>query len=557
MEAENRSGKKQRKKNQTPEATFRLELERCSKRKDLHGAIALYESAVLEQKIRLNLYLYNSLLFLCSNVVSDLELKELAVKFGFRVFDQLNGDDVEPNEATLTSVARLAAAKGDGDLAFSLVKKIKKLGLVPKLRSYDPALLYFCENMQAENAFEVEEHMKLVGVSLEEQEIRALLNVSSGAGKGDRVYHYLHKLRKSVRCVNLETVNAIDDWFKGKAATEVQGMDMDETEIKDAVLKNGGGCHGRGWIGKGSWNVARTEINTDAVCKTCGGKLVCVDIDNMETEKFAQSLASLAIQRESKANFRQFMEWLDHHDDYDAIVDGANIGLYQQNFKDGSFSIPQLEAVVKELYIEKHKKRPLVILHTKRLRAFMGTPSDRKLLEDWQSQGLLYASPHGSNDDWYLLYAAVKLKCLVVSNDELRDHIFELLGRSFITQWKERHQVRYTFAKGSPMLQMPPHYSTVIQESEKGTWHVPIAGEESNGQISSWLCVTRPGTMEAPLSETDNSKTSPSVDSYSGTLTACSNHISQSNGSVPFNGTSLVGTKRKQRSPSSQPQPLD
>lgn len=44
----------------------------------------------------------------------------------------------------------------------------------------------------------------------------------------------------------------------------------------------------------------------------------------------------------------------------------------------------------------------------------------------------------------YWLYAAVKLKCLLVTNDEMRDHIFELLGSSFFLKWKERHQVRYS-----------------------------------------------------------------------------------------------------------------
>ena len=41
----------------------------------------------------------------------------------------------------------------------------------------------------------------------------------------------------------------------------------------------------------------------------------------------------------------------------------------------------------------------------------------------------------------YWLYAAVKLGCLLVTNDEMRDHIFELLGSSFFLKWKERHQV--------------------------------------------------------------------------------------------------------------------
>lgn len=35
-------------------------------------------------------------------------------------------------------------------------------------------------------------------------------------------------------------------------------------------------------------------------------------------------------------------EWIDNHADYEAIIDGANIGLYQQNFADGGFSISQV-----------------------------------------------------------------------------------------------------------------------------------------------------------------------------------------------------------------------
>lgn len=41
----------------------------------------------------------------------------------------------------------------------------------------------------------------------------------------------------------------------------------------------------------------------------------------------------------------------------------------------------------------------------------------------------------------YWLYAAVTCKCLLVTNDEMRDHLFQLLGTSFFPRWKEKHQV--------------------------------------------------------------------------------------------------------------------
>ncbi|KAF3614397.1 putative protein SPA1-RELATED 3-like isoform X1 [Capsicum annuum] len=38
-------------------------------------------------------------------------------------------------------------------------------------------------------------------------------------------------------------------------------------------------------------------------------------------------------------------------------------------------------------------------------------------------------------------YAAIKFRCLLLTNDEMRDHLFQLLGNDFFPKWKERHQV--------------------------------------------------------------------------------------------------------------------
>ncbi|KAF3602532.1 hypothetical protein F2Q69_00033674 [Brassica cretica] len=51
--------------------------------------------------------------------------------------------------------------------------------------------------------------------------------------------------------------------------------------------------------------------------------------------------------------------------------------------------------------------------------------------------------------------------------------------------------VRYTFVKGSLKLEMPPPFSVVIQESEKGSWHVPITCKDGEESLRNWICVTR------------------------------------------------------------------
>ncbi|OMO72880.1 Ribonuclease Zc3h12a-like protein [Corchorus capsularis] len=428
--------------------------------------------------------------------------------------------NIYPNEASITSIARLAAAKGDGDYAFEMVKTSGDYQVLPRLRTYEPALFCFCQKLEAQKAYEVEEDINKVGLSFEEPQIAALLKLSAETGRGDRVYEYLQKLRRSVRCVS---------------------------SVKEAVLRNGGGWHGLGWIGEGTWMVRKGNVEPNGRCCCCGEQLGRVDIDDAETERFARSVAGLAMEREVKTNFREFQDWLEECADYEAIVDGANIGLYQQNFAEGGFSVLQLDAVIKEMYNKSGNKWPLVILHNKRVRALLENPSCRKMVEEWRNNGVLYATPHGSNDDWYWLYAAVKLRCLLVTNDEMWDHIFELLGSNFFLKWKERHQVRYTFLKGTLKLQMPPAYSVVIQESEKGSWHVPIVCDGSEESARIWLCITRQSCENGnspcgkpEMSNTVDSEILPSDNK---------NHASpasfrKSDGKIP----SVTG-KRKERSP--------
>ncbi|XP_060173730.1 proteinaceous RNase P 2-like isoform X2 [Lycium barbarum] len=535
---------KKKKKNPTPEVQFRLNLDNCSKTKDLSTAISLYESFLSTIKFSNNHF--NSFLYICSNAVSNPQTKNTAIEFGFRVYEHMGTCNISPNEATVTAVARLAAAIDDGDKAFELAKGVGNCG---KLRTYGPALFCFVKMGGADKAYQVEEHMRSIGLQLDEPELVGLLKVSVEKEREEKVYQYLHKLRMSIRSVSESAAEIIQSWFGGEVATKVGLSNWDMVQVKEAILQNGGGWHGLGWLGKGKWLVQRSQIAPDGRCLTCGQQLVCVDIDRAETERFAESVASLAMEREVHSNFKEFQDWLEKHSDYEAVVDAANVGLFQQNFAEGGFSIPQLVAVVKELH-SRSSKWPLVILHNKRVRALFEDAGYRELLEEWINEKILYGTPFGSNDDWYWLYAAVKRKCLLVTNDEMRDHIFELLGSSFFARWKERHQVKYTLVKGEIKLLMPPTYSVVIQESENGSWHVPLAGEAVEESSRTWLCITRQASCES------NNKQHASVEASQVSELPHSDQIADSCRSDSFtslnglNRCSGLAGKRKERSPS-------
>ncbi|XP_041028205.1 proteinaceous RNase P 1, chloroplastic/mitochondrial-like [Juglans microcarpa x Juglans regia] len=477
----NKSKKKAR--YDSPEGVLRKKLDMCSKRGEMVEALQLYNEA-RQSGVQLSQHHYNVLLYLCSSSDGGLGLDR-----GFEIFRQMLMDKVVPNEATFTSVARICAAMEDPEMAFDLVQQMKGFGIAPKLRSYGPALFGFCEKGMADRAYEVDADMGASGLVAEEPELSAILKVSANAKRADKVYEMMHRLRGTVRQVSELTAEIIENWFKCEEAAKVGEETWDVSKVREGIVKGGGGWHGQGWLGSGDWRVTRTHMDETGICHSCDEKLVCIDIDPKETENFAVSLTNLACQREVRANFVRFQEWLQQRAPFDAVVDGANVSMNQHNF-----SFFQLNSIVKKLrQMSPSKRLPLIILHKNRVTGGPAQhPNNKKLIEIWKKSGALYVTPPGSNDDWYWLYAAVTCKCLLVTNDEMRDHLFQLLGTSFFPRWKEKHQVRLSFSSEcGPTLHMPPPYSNVLQESERGSWHVPTITGDDVESPRQWLCAIR------------------------------------------------------------------
>ncbi|KAL3724541.1 hypothetical protein ACJRO7_029678 [Eucalyptus globulus] len=497
---------KKKERMELPESLLKFKLDMCSRHGKLVEALQLYDEA-RENGVPLSHYHYNVMLYLCSSAGSgslgqggsenDENLKELGMRRGFEIFQQMAIDNVAPNEATFTNAARLATAREDPEMAFDLVKKMKNFGIPPRLRSYGPALFGFCRKGNADKAYEVDEHMVDCGVLAEESELSALLKVSMDAKKADKVYELLHRIRATVRQVSESSAQIVEDWFKSDFAASVGVESWDINKIKEGVVKGGGGWHGQGWLGSGNWRIRRTQMDKKGVCQSCGEKLVCIDIDPKETENFASSLTKLACEKEAKAGFTKFQAWLQKHGPFDAVVDGANAGLVNQK----RFNFFQVNFIMNKLREMSPSKRfPLLILHKRRVHGKPDKdPRNQKLLETWENSGALYPTPLGSDDDWYWLYAAVHWNCLLVTNDEMRDHLFQLLGSSFFPRWKEKHQVRISVSKRGIQLHMPPPYSIVIQESENGNWHVPTVTGDDLETPRQWLCATRSKNVSNPL----------------------------------------------------------
>ncbi|KAL8136987.1 hypothetical protein V2J09_002988 [Rumex salicifolius] len=352
-------------------------------------------------------------------LVSEPE-KKYALERGIEVYERMCSENIPMTEAALTSVARMAMAMGDGDKAFDMVKQMKAMEISPKLRSYGPALSLFCSKGLAEKAFEVEKHMLENGVQPEEPELEALLRLCIDVNEPEKIYYLLHKLRTTVRSVSPASADLIKKWFESKEASVVGKRKWDAKNVVEIMESVGGGWHGQGWLGSGRWTVSHTIIKGDGSCQCCGEKLALIDLDPEETEKFAESVAAIALKREKNSNFQKFQ--------IKAVVNG-----------------------IRQMLVS--RKWPLVVLHNRRITGpRMDEPINRRIIERWKNADALYATPTGSNDDWW---------------------------------------VRFSFSEVGPVFHMPPPCSVVIQESERGHWHIPIVSKHQSEEERAWLCIRR------------------------------------------------------------------
>jgi hypothetical protein len=154
----------------------------------------------------------------------------------------------------------------------------------------------------------------------------------------------------------------------------------------------------------------------------------------------------------------------------------------------GVMSYRQVEQLV-AYYRDTLKKKVLIMLHIRRTEEELVPMKDRALVQSWKDSKHLYCCYPGNNDDWYWLYAAIFFgaRTLVVTNDEMRDHHFQMLHLRSFVRWKERHQVRYElsgYQRKDITVYEPTKYSIRSQRIGRN-WYFPNA----DGNAKEWLCI--------------------------------------------------------------------
>ncbi|EFN56261.1 hypothetical protein CHLNCDRAFT_145111 [Chlorella variabilis] len=371
-----------------------------------------------------------------------------------QLFEEMrqSGGRLALNEMCYTAQARLAAADGDADRAFAVAQasraapspplppEMVAAGVAPKLRSFTPALIAYAEAGECAKAFEVDAAIAAHQLDLGEPEFGRLVQAAAAGASWAAALGVLRRIGAELTTLQPASLARVAALFASPTAARAF----------------------EGVPGGGRWEVGPAAVDGAGRCSRCGGRLAALDLSGEELRQFAQGIAAIAERQERRPNdFKQFKCWLEEHGPFGAVVDGANVALYGQNFDSGGFNFGQIRAVCDHLASRHPDLKPLLLLNVGRTKAAQArAPAAQALMRELGEAKSFYVTPAGSNDDWYWIYAAVTAgeRGLLVSNDEMRDHIFQ--------------------------LDYPAPYTTCAQELECGSWVFP-------GADGSWLCARR------------------------------------------------------------------
>ncbi|KAL6783820.1 PRORP1 [Auxenochlorella protothecoides x Auxenochlorella symbiontica] len=483
-------GRRKKQRIETPLTLMRQALVQATRQNSWADAWQAYQSAK-KQDIKLTADVYNSLLFMCSGGEEwealcargqeagetgphngdGVPSCETRLEVGQSLFSEMEALFGTPSEMCFTALARLAAMAGDGKRALALGEELVSQGVPPKLRNFTPALHAFAAHRQASEALGLFTRLQALSLSLTEDDYRLIIRAACGSPLWASMQDVFLAMGEELTVLQPGTLEVVEAYFEALSS---------QAE------------------GPGPFTISRQTVRADGQDDSGGEPIQAVKLSSAERDTFIKGIANLARRSQREPNkFEQFDAWLEERGSPEIIIDAANVGFYGQNAGAGMFCFPQMKTMVEHLGTVFPGKKPLVVLSAGRAQRIQKLdPALRTFFAKLEEQGSFFVTPFGSNDDWYWMYAAVRAGevGVLVSNDEMRDHTFQLLAPRYFEKWKQRHQVRYQIYNTLVTLQLPAPYTACIQHLPDGAWVFPLS-------VTRWLraqpaCVGPPtGTL--------------------------------------------------------------
>ncbi|KAI9912044.1 hypothetical protein PsorP6_009519 [Peronosclerospora sorghi] len=458
---------------QTPaqklEYQYRVKVETCAQENDAARALEVYEQ-MKNESVRVTPYSYNIIINLCSKAEDPATFQVGACKV-FEEMKQARAGDVQTKnramkaeESIYSAMIKLCSNAKNFEACDVLVREMEEEKVAPKLRTFAPLLEAYSEAGNLQKCIWVHEKLMLHELELTENEYVALLRVCVKTGNAERFDAFLDRFIDDVWQPSLTMWNVLKDWFNSEAA-QVDGC---------------------------KWRITEGTVSKEGVCSVTSNQLQSLELSPVLEEELLAKIEKLVRTDDKRmVQWDEFKRWLGEFGPFDVVIDAANVGYCNQNYQGGGFDYGQIKLMVQ--HYEAKGKKVLLVLHERRTSDEQVPVEHRAQLADWRARHTMFNCQPGNNDDWYWLYAAVKLggRTLLVSNDEMRDHHFQMIHNRAFGRWKERHQVhfqvhgrRVSTCEPLPYSERPQHVGNV--------WHFPLSETNSVEVPKSarrWLCV--------------------------------------------------------------------
>ena len=515
-----------------------------------------------------------------SAVISEVDL-ETRKQAAFDIKKRMDELQIPLNETAYTALVKILTRANELQAADAILKEAEGVQQCRvKLRLYAPLLQAYCQQGKLRQALQLWERLAHQNnttksnqsqphqeqLQLSEREYAAIIEccaVHATVGNAEVVQKVFTDLSEEVLVPSRETCGILVQWFESPSAQFVEGNASQSSLLTDIQLPSSqlvgedapigpvtcpSPCH--------KWTISeacRVDPQTGTLLEGClqGEILQPIQLSPAAWQEMLTMNETIVLSgkldqdtsafqggrkgkkrklgstdQELRANhWTRFQSFLDHNKNdsdqqkFDVIIDGANVGYFQQNFTGAPRHVDyrQIDSVVQ--HFVRLGKKVLLVMHQRHFTHHQMPQRFRPILHHWNQEGILFQTPAGMNDDWFWMHAALVLGpgTLVLTNDEMRDHHFQMLSPRSFLRWKDRHQVHFSFGgNGAPptnggnyngsggsgyrpvVLTYPEIYSRRIQRVADG-YAIP---HPKRGDVNRFLDGTHEADEDAPVEET-------------------------------------------------------
>ena len=518
----------------------RRRIQQCCKANDLATAMEAYDEAILST-VRIEAQTFYNLLNLCDGLrdrgihigtpklvkVDEKSNDPVTVRtvdaqtrqqHAFRIKKHMDEMKLPLNETAYTALVRLLSKATKVDEAEQLLSEAEAVSQCKeRLRLYSALLCAYCEMGRMEPALQLWTRLANKNLVLTEKEYAALIQCAIMTGDVRIMERVLSDLAEDVLVPSRDTARLISDWFALPHATIQDDSNTDisdkdspspcsvELPHSDAPSMGPVQCKIPGWIAS-----TGCKVDTDSGILTTGclkgeslHPVALSDKNWDEMKEMNETIVMKGMLDDDKSAFqgggkgpkrhpskqkggvekrmrswKHFQSYLEKRKRFDVVIDGANVGYYKQNFSNAPKHVDyrQIDALLQHFAAQ--EKSVLLVMHERHFFPRLLPTWAVSIVESWNN--VLYRTPSGMNDDWFWLHAALwnGRETLVVTNDEMRDHHFQMLAPRSFLRWKERHQIHFSFewnnGQRTVELTFPETYSRRIQRVAHRGLVVPL-----------------------------------------------------------------------------------